>query len=101
MTITYGFECRTNDLKCDIEKLKSYMSKNDCKTMTIDVSSLNFIDAARVCALVSGYHYTNYIDGVLTWLVRDDAAKNQITPFILGNMLVKVKQTDIIKKVSA
>lgn len=101
MTNTYVFECCTNDLQRDIKKLKSYMDKSDCKIVTVDVSVLNFIDAVRVCSLVSGYHYAKYIDGSLTWLVKDDFTKTSIEPFMLSNMLIKIKNTDITERVSA
>lgn len=86
MTSTYSFENRSGDIFCGIEELKAYINKNNCKTLNIDISSLNFIDAMKVCVLCSTFHFAKYLDGRLRWLVKDEIVKSQIKPMRLINV---------------
>lgn len=98
MTINYSMlDCNTGntgcaDIFCEIEKLKSYILQNNCKTMSIDISSLNFIDAAKVCILCSTFHFAKYIDGKIHWFVKDEIIKDQIKPMGLGNVEIEIKR---------
>lgn len=86
MASTYSFENRSGDIFCGIEELKTYINENNCKTLNIDISSLNFIDAMKVCVLCSTFHFAKYLDGRLRWLVKDEIVKSQIKPMRLINV---------------
>lgn len=100
MTITYSFEC-SDDVLRETEKLKNYILKRNCKNLSVDISSLNFIDAMKVSAPVSAFHFAKYIDGSLKWLVKDEMAKNQMKQLMLKNMLIVVKKTEFQKSATA
>lgn len=63
--------------------------------MSIDISSLNFIDATKVCILCSTFHFAKYIDGRIHWFVKDEIVKKQIKPMRLGNA-----EIECLKRVS-
>lgn len=90
MTTTYSLENCESDIFCAIEELKNYISENNCKTIDIDISSLNFIDAIKVCILCSTFHFAKYIDGNIRWFVKDEIVKNQIKPMRLGNVEIEI-----------
>ena len=92
MTCTYSFENRSGDIFCGIEELKAYIAENNCKTLNIDISSLNFIDAMKVCVLCSTFHFAKYLDGRLRWFVKDEIIKRQIKPMRLINVDIETSE---------
>lgn len=98
MTMNYSLQSCSADIFCEIEQLKTYISQNNCKTMNIDISSLNFIDAAKVCILCSTFHFAKYIDGKIHWFVKDEIIKDQIKPMGLGNIEIEIKRNIKIHK---
>jgi anti-anti-sigma regulatory factor len=68
------------------------MTANNCKNMDIDISTLNFIDAAKVCILCSTFHFAKYIDGRIRWLVKDEIVKRQIMPMKLSNIEIETRR---------
>ena len=61
-----------------IYEAKDYITRNNCKFLSIDASGLNMIDALKVCVLSSTFHYAKYCDGKIKWFVRDENTKTQI-----------------------
>ena len=75
-----------------INEAKDYISRNECRLLSIDISGLNMIDAMKVCVLASTFHYAKYCGGRIKWFVRDENIKNQIELLRLDNTEVDVKR---------
>ncbi len=75
-----------------IYEAKDYITRNNCKFLSIDASGLNMIDALKVCVLSSTFHYAKYCDGKIKWFVRDENTKTQIELLRLDNTEVEVKK---------
>ena len=75
-----------------INEAKDYISRNECRLLSIDISGLNMIDATKVCVLASTFHYAKYCGGRIKWFVRDENIKNQIELLRLDNTEVDVKR---------
>ena len=75
-----------------INEAKDYISKNNCRLLSIDASGLNMIDATKVCVLTSTYHFAKYCGGRIKWFVRDENTKKQIELLRLDNTEIEVKR---------
>jgi len=76
-----------------VNEAKDYITRNDCKNLCIDASSLNLIDALKVCVLSSTYHYAKYCsEGKIRWYVKDSLTKEQIEMLKLDNVEIEVKR---------
>lgn len=73
-----------------VNSIKTYMTKNDCKNIDIDISKLNLIDASKLAILCSAYHFTKYPNGQIQWLVTNPELKKHIQPVVLKNTIVTV-----------
>lgn len=76
-----------------INEAKDYISRNECKNLCIDASSLNLLDALKVCVLSSTYHYAKYCnEGKIKWFVKDSRTKEQIEMLKLDNVEIEIKR---------
>ena len=75
-----------------VYEAKDYISRNDCRYLSIDISGLNMIDALKVCVLSSTFHFAKYPDGKIKWFVRDEKIKNQIELLRLDTTIVEIKK---------
>ena len=75
-----------------VYEAKDYISRNECRHLSIDISALNMIDALKVCVLSSTFHFAKYPDGKIRWFVRDENIKNQIELLSLDNTIVEIKK---------
>lgn len=75
-----------------VNEAKDYITRNECKNLSIDASGLNMIDALKVCVLASTFHFAKYCDGKIKWFVRDNNIKEQIELLRLDNTEVEVKR---------
>jgi len=76
-----------------VNEAKDYITRNDCKNLCIDASSLNLIDALKVCVLSSTYHYAKYCSKrKIRWYVKDSLTKEQIEMLKLDNVEIEVKR---------
>lgn len=69
-----------------VESVKKFISKNDCPTMSMDISHLNILDASKVTILCSTYHWAKYPNGEIRWKINSDEVKEIIKPSNLGNI---------------
>lgn len=92
MTKTYLLKSCEN-LPQDLEKLKDYIEKQACENFTADISSLNFIDASRVCVLCSAVHFAKYYNGSINWLVKDSIVEKYIKPMLTRNARITTLDT--------
>ena len=74
------------------ESVKKYISKNECPTLSMDVSTLNIIDASKVAIICSTYHWAKYPHGEISWKIGSREVQDIIKPLNLGNIkLVNVR----------
>lgn len=69
-----------------VTSVKNYIFENDCPNLSMNVSSLNIIDASKVVILCSTYHYAKYPHGEIDWVVNSSEVKNLVKPLNLGNV---------------
>jgi len=68
-----------------LESIKSSIRKNKSSNMTIDISMLNLIDAAKIAAEASTYHFLKFSDGSINWIVNSKETAKMLKPISLGN----------------
>lgn len=68
-----------------LEELNTYIDNLNCSNMTVDITSLNIIDASAVASLGSTMHYIKYPEGAINWIVSSRKVKEYTTPMNLGN----------------
>lgn len=71
--------------KKNLEDLNKYIDSNNCIDMTVDISTLNIIDASKVATIGSTIHYMKYPEGQINWIVNSKKVKEYTTPMSLGN----------------
>ena len=81
------------DLNCGnsqqiLKNIQKYINKFDCPEMTLDLSKLNILDAAKVMVLSSAYQYKKYPEGKLKCRVQSDSIKNFVSEFSAINLEV-------------
>ncbi len=65
--------------------INSYIEKNSCENMSVDISAMNVIDACYVTTLCSTKHYIKYPNGKINWKVSSDAVREFNKDLELGN----------------
>lgn len=68
-----------------VDYINSYIEKNNCEYMSIDLSSMNVLDACYVTTLCSTKHYIKYPNGKIEWKVSSEAVRNFNKDLDLGN----------------
>ena len=81
------------DLNCGssaqiAEQIKKYINNFECPEMTLDLSKLNILDAAKVMMLSSAYHYKKYPEGKVKCRVASDSVTGLVSSFITKNLEV-------------
>ncbi len=69
----------------NLEKLNTYIQNSNSQYMTVDISSMNIIDASAVASLGSTMHYIKYPEGAISWIVNSTKVKEYTTSMNLGN----------------
>ena len=69
----------------NLEKLNTYIQNSNSQYMTVDISSMNIIDASAVASLGSTIHYIKYPEGAISWIVNSTKVKEYTTSMNLGN----------------
>lgn len=82
----------SNHTKENLEELNKYIDTNNCIDMTVDISTLNILDATAVATLGSTIHYMKYPEGKINWIVNSKKVKEYTTPMNLGNSLFICKK---------
>lgn len=80
------FDCRISNTQDLLEKFKDYVNKYDCPEVTLDLSYMNIMDAAKVMILSSTYHFQKYPSGKVKCKVYSKNIKN-ILPYLIPNNL--------------
>ena len=77
--------------KENIDMLNKHIKLSNCDNMTIDISSLNIMDACMISSLCSAEHYIKYPEGKIEWIVNSEEIENYTSKTSLGNSSFKVK----------
>lgn len=75
----------SNHPKKNLEDLNKYIDTNNCVDITVDISTLNILDASKVATLGSTIHYMKYPEGQINWIVNSKKIKEYTAPMNLGN----------------
>ena len=68
-----------------VEYINTYIEKNSCENMSIDISFMNVLDACYVTTLCSTSHYIKYPNGKINWTVSSEKVKEFNKDLELGN----------------
>lgn len=68
-----------------VELINSYIEKNTCENMTVDISLMNVLDTCYVTTLCSTKHYIKYPQGKIKWIVSSKEISNLNKDLELGN----------------
>ena len=68
-----------------INDINSYIDKNSCENMSVDISFMNIIDACQVSTLCATQHYIKYPQGKINWKVSSELVKEFSKNLSLGN----------------
>lgn len=69
-----------------VEFINKYIDNHSCKTMSVDISFMNILDASYVSTLCSTKHYIKYPDGKINWKISSKLVKEFTSGFELGNV---------------
>lgn len=70
-----------------LKNIKSSIKKSKSANMTIDISALNLIDAAKIATIASSYHFLKFSEGRINWLVNSKEIEKILKPLNLGNSI--------------
>lgn len=69
----------------NIDIIKNHIKFSKCNNMTVDISSMNIIDACTVSTICSAHHYIKYPDGKIKWIVNSKKIEEYTSKSSLGN----------------
>ena len=82
----YEVLCPTSIVPAEaVAEINSYIEQNACENLSIDISSMNVIDACFVSTLCSTKHYIKYPNGKIKWVVSSNAVREFNKDLDLGN----------------
>ncbi len=82
----YESLCPTSVVPAEaVAEINSYIEQNACETLSVDISSMNIIDACYVSTLCSTTHYIKYPNGSINWRVSSDYVREFNKDLELGN----------------
>lgn len=88
-----NFYVDTNEVMNFIE---NYIANQKLTTYEIDISSLTLFDAIKISVLISTKYYDIKNNNKFKWIVNDKLVYNTISKLKLSNMLLSLKETNII-----
>lgn len=68
-----------------IDLINKYIDSHSCKTMSVDISFMNILDACHVSTICSAKHYVKYPDGKIKWKISSELVKEFNSRLELGN----------------
>lgn len=69
----------------NIEYINSYIDKNSCESLSVDISFMNVIDACYVSTLCATKHFTKYPKGKISWKISSELVREFNKDLELGN----------------
>ncbi len=73
-----------------VDNIKKYILSEECPFLVIDISKLNIIDATKIGAMCSTYHFSKYPDGNITWKVNDIETLHSIRQLKLKTVSIEL-----------
>ena len=70
-----------------VDFIASYIEKYHCKTMSVDISYMNILDACYVTTMCSTKHFIKYPEGKINWIVSSEAVDDFTKSLNLGNSI--------------
>ncbi len=80
------FDIKINNFTNAIDEIKEYLSSGAQREISLDLSSLNIFDAAKILVLSSAYHYGKYPDGKIKCHCNSDTIKSLIADISTSNL---------------
>lgn len=77
---------QTNNTVSLVESIKNYITDHDCPNLSMDISHLNILEASKVTAVCSTYHWAKYPNGKINWKISSTEIQDLVTPLSLGNI---------------
>ena len=74
-----------------INYINDYVSANDVKNLSIDISKFNFLEATNICILSSTFSFNKNPQNKITWIVNSADTQKTIDKLKLSNMALEVK----------
>ncbi len=68
-----------------ITSINDFIDNHFCENMSIDISSMNILDACYVSTVCSANHYVKYPDGKIKWKISSELVKEFNSRLELGN----------------
>lgn len=75
----------TTNPKDAVEFISLFIDKYHCENMSVDISSMNILDACYVSAMCSAKHYTKYPAGKINWKISSKLVEVLSRDMSLGN----------------
>ena len=67
------------------ETIKKTVKKNKSENMTIDISMINPIDAAKIVIVASTYNFLKFDNSQINWIVNSKEVEKIAKPLNIGN----------------
>ncbi len=75
----------TTNPKEAVNFINEYIEKYHCKSMSVDISFMNVLDACYVSTMCSAKHYIKYPDGRINWKISSELIREFNESLELGN----------------
>ena len=83
---TTSIELKSGNSENAIEIINKYIDCHNCENLSIDISSMNIVDACYVSTLCSTKHYIKYPNGKINWKIPSELIKEFNSSFELENI---------------
>lgn len=81
-----SFDIKIRDISSALEDIKNYIKKCKGAEFSMDLSSLNIIDAAKILMISSAYYYGRFPEGKIKYRCMSDEIKYLIGGFAVNNL---------------
>ena len=68
-----------------VKYINSYIENHSCEKLSIDISTMNVLDACYVSTLCATKHFTKYPKGRVTWKISSSNVEDFNKDLELGN----------------
>lgn len=68
-----------------VASINDYIDNHFCENMSVDISSMNILDACYVSTVCSANHYVKYPNGKIKWKISSALVKEFTSRLELGN----------------
>ena len=68
-----------------VKYINSYIDKHPCEHLSVDISTMNVLDACYVSTLCATKHFTKYPTGRIVWKISSQSVQDFNKDLELGN----------------